>query len=305
MLQEMALHPPSRFQIADVQGKTQQPRTAQQARPRTTRAQRASPLSQRKRRLHLCLVPWRWGRAGTRSGQQSTAGGAREADEAELPAPAGRTAAGATPQPTASSQQPAASRQQHTACLVVPGTGAGAACRGMARLTSERLGSALRKPANPLRRRRPKLLALLRACPSPWDGLGRVEFLCASPAGCSVSARHSMSQLFARGRGRACRLPRRLALCLPPATRCSSTSSPAPSIAALLKQSSCSSSPPRSPDEALTLNGFVRSVRKQKRVAFAAIGDGSSLKTVQAVLTPEQADGSVSRPRHRTPCSSY
>jgi asparaginyl-tRNA synthetase len=37
------------------------------------------------------------------------------------------------------------------------------------------------------------------------------------------------------------------------------------------------------------LNGFVRTVRKQKRVAFAAIGDGTSLDAVQAVLTPEQA----------------
>ncbi|KAF2201896.1 asparaginyl-tRNA synthetase [Delitschia confertaspora ATCC 74209] len=41
----------------------------------------------------------------------------------------------------------------------------------------------------------------------------------------------------------------------------------------------------------LTINGFVRTVRKQKRVAFAAIGDGSSLQTVQAVFTPEQAEG--------------
>jgi asparaginyl-tRNA synthetase len=39
----------------------------------------------------------------------------------------------------------------------------------------------------------------------------------------------------------------------------------------------------------VTLNGFVRTVRKQKRVAFAAIGDGTSLEAVQAVLTPEQA----------------
>ncbi|KAF2444172.1 mitochondrial carrier [Karstenula rhodostoma CBS 690.94] len=101
-----------------------------------------------------------------------------------------------------------------------------------------------------------------------------------------------MSQLFARGR--ACRLPRRLPLPRPWPTRCSSTSSIAPSIAALLNPSSASSSPPRpasSPGELLTLNGFVRSLRKQKRVAFAVIGDGSSLKTVQAVLTPEQADG--------------
>jgi asparaginyl-tRNA synthetase len=39
----------------------------------------------------------------------------------------------------------------------------------------------------------------------------------------------------------------------------------------------------------VTLNGFVRTVRKQKRVAFAAIGDGTSLDAVQAVLTIEQA----------------
>jgi len=36
-------------------------------------------------------------------------------------------------------------------------------------------------------------------------------------------------------------------------------------------------------------------VRKQKRVAFAAVGDGSSLHTIQAVLTPEQAEGLVRR----------
>jgi asparaginyl-tRNA synthetase len=41
------------------------------------------------------------------------------------------------------------------------------------------------------------------------------------------------------------------------------------------------------------LNGYVRTVRKQKRVAFAAIGDGSTLQTVQAVLSPELAEGSV------------
>jgi hypothetical protein len=46
--------------------------------------------------------------------------------------------------------------------------------------------------------------------------------------------------------------------------------------------------------ESLTVNGFVRSVRRQKRIAFAAIGDGSTLKPLQAVLTPDQAEGSVS-----------
>ncbi|OBT54731.1 asparaginyl-tRNA synthetase, partial [Pseudogymnoascus sp. 24MN13] len=36
--------------------------------------------------------------------------------------------------------------------------------------------------------------------------------------------------------------------------------------------------------------GFVRSIRKQKTRAFAAIGDGSSLKPLQALLTPAQAE---------------
>jgi asparaginyl-tRNA synthetase len=38
-----------------------------------------------------------------------------------------------------------------------------------------------------------------------------------------------------------------------------------------------------------TVDGFVRSIRKQKRVAFATIGDGSTISALQAVLTPEQA----------------
>ncbi|KAF2641408.1 asparaginyl-tRNA synthetase [Massarina eburnea CBS 473.64] len=74
--------------------------------------------------------------------------------------------------------------------------------------------------------------------------------------------------------------------------RYGSTLSP-PTIATLLRQTPppLATLQPPSSGETLTLNGFVRSVRKQKRVAFAAIGDGSSLQTVQAVLTPEQADG--------------
>lgn len=39
----------------------------------------------------------------------------------------------------------------------------------------------------------------------------------------------------------------------------------------------------------IEVNGYVRTIRKQKRIAFAAVGDGSSLQPVQAVLTPEQA----------------
>ena len=42
--------------------------------------------------------------------------------------------------------------------------------------------------------------------------------------------------------------------------------------------------------ETLTIHGYVRSVRKQKRIAFAVIGDGSTLQTVQAVLSPQLAE---------------
>ena len=76
--------------------------------------------------------------------------------------------------------------------------------------------------------------------------------------------------------------------------RCSSTFRPS-SIAELLRPSA--QSPARQlpvPDgETLTVNGYVRTVRKQKRVAFAALGDGSTLQTVQAVLPPQLAEGSV------------
>lgn len=58
-------------------------------------------------------------------------------------------------------------------------------------------------------------------------------------------------------------------------------------VAQLLESDTVSQDAPS--DKSVTLNGFVRTVRKQKRVAFAAIGDGTSLDAVQAVLTPEQA----------------
>jgi asparaginyl-tRNA synthetase len=51
--------------------------------------------------------------------------------------------------------------------------------------------------------------------------------------------------------------------------------------------------------EALTVHGYVRSVRKQKRIAFAAIGDGSTLQTVQAVLSPQLAEELVCSLDHR------
>ena len=46
--------------------------------------------------------------------------------------------------------------------------------------------------------------------------------------------------------------------------------------------------------ENVHVDGWVRSVRKQKRIAFAAIGDGSSLDSVQVVLKPEDAAEYVS-----------
>lgn len=41
--------------------------------------------------------------------------------------------------------------------------------------------------------------------------------------------------------------------------------------------------------ERVCVDGWVRSVRKQKRVAFAALGDGSSLSPLQVVLPPDLA----------------
>lgn len=64
-------------------------------------------------------------------------------------------------------------------------------------------------------------------------------------------------------------------------------------IASLLaKPLAFASSDPDCPSSGtLRVNGFVRTVRKQKRVAFAAVSDGSSLESLQVVLSPEQAEG--------------
>ncbi|KAF2459566.1 mitochondrial carrier domain-containing protein [Lineolata rhizophorae] len=73
----------------------------------------------------------------------------------------------------------------------------------------------------------------------------------------------------------------------------SSTSAVSPiRISSLLRsQSSASSVGPNATTVSplVSVNGFVRSVRKHKRVAFAAIGDGSSLQPLQVVMTPEHA----------------
>ena len=42
-------------------------------------------------------------------------------------------------------------------------------------------------------------------------------------------------------------------------------------------------------DSTLQINGAIRTIRKQKRVAFAEITDGSTIKPLQAVLSPSQA----------------
>ena len=76
-----------------------------------------------------------------------------------------------------------------------------------------------------------------------------------------------------------------------------SSTYPEPNIASLLARPPASASlgVGQSSNGTIRVNGFVRTVRKQKRVAFAAVGDGSSLESLQVVLNPEQAEGSVSR----------
>lgn len=49
-------------------------------------------------------------------------------------------------------------------------------------------------------------------------------------------------------------------------------------------------------DQEIKLNGFVRSVRKQKRFAFAEISDGSTVEPLQAFLKPAQAAEYVAFP---------
>jgi len=42
-------------------------------------------------------------------------------------------------------------------------------------------------------------------------------------------------------------------------------------------------------DQEIKVNGLIRSVRKQKRFAFAEISDGSTVEPLQAILKPTQA----------------
>ncbi|KAJ5574160.1 Nucleic acid-binding OB-fold [Penicillium hispanicum] len=71
----------------------------------------------------------------------------------------------------------------------------------------------------------------------------------------------------------------------------SPTSHPRPTAlrCAQILQSSKRNGPCSLEDQEIKVNGFIRSVRKQKRFAFAEISDGSTLKPLQAILKPAQA----------------
>lgn len=47
------------------------------------------------------------------------------------------------------------------------------------------------------------------------------------------------------------------------------------------------------PQTVLSVTGHIKSIRKQKRVAFAAVNDGSSPEGLQAVLNPDDAHAFV------------
>jgi asparaginyl-tRNA synthetase len=58
---------------------------------------------------------------------------------------------------------------------------------------------------------------------------------------------------------------------------------------AQILQASKADGPNRFEDQEVKVNGLVRSVRKQKRFAFAEISDGSTVEPLQAILKPAQA----------------
>ncbi|KAF1817653.1 asparaginyl-tRNA synthetase [Eremomyces bilateralis CBS 781.70] len=79
---------------------------------------------------------------------------------------------------------------------------------------------------------------------------------------------------------------------LPRSSSRATSTTPLPQLRSVLRAStaSTSSTTAPTPGSIVTIHGFVRSVRRQKRIAFAAIGDGSSLEPLQVVLQPEHAE---------------
>ena len=73
----------------------------------------------------------------------------------------------------------------------------------------------------------------------------------------------------------------------------SSASVSPPTIGSLLNPHGTSST--ENDGKVLTVSGFVRSVRRQKKIAFVAIGDGSTLDPLQVVLDPKETHGYVKR----------
>ena len=60
-----------------------------------------------------------------------------------------------------------------------------------------------------------------------------------------------------------------------------------PNVAAVLD------SKPSDDGHAITMTGSVRTIRNQKHRSFLELGDGSTTRTLQALLEPAQADGYV------------
>lgn len=67
-----------------------------------------------------------------------------------------------------------------------------------------------------------------------------------------------------------------------------------PSIATLLSTKTTNLTTPSTQQQEYKVNGYIRSVRKQKHVAFAALGDGSTIEPLQVVLNPRQAERWIS-----------
>lgn len=70
------------------------------------------------------------------------------------------------------------------------------------------------------------------------------------------------------------------------------------SIKSALEQARHAASSQEDPkeDPEITINGWIRSCRKQKSVAFAVINDGSNVKGIQVVLSKGLEEGCVSFP---------